>query len=221
MLDGGLNGGWGWWLCVLIYGSGLLIAIWAAPWRRLFTQRLLQHMFFGVTLTLVVLWQMRAGISPGLSIHILGATLVTLIFGWALAVIAMSLAMLVMPLMGHLGWYAFPVRGMLMILIPVLVSYGHHLLVLKILPKNFFVYLLGTVFLGAGLSVAATVFATVLLYELADVYTLQKLTYEYLVFLPLMMLSEAMVNGMLMTGLMAYYPNLIRTFGAKNYIDGH
>jgi uncharacterized membrane protein len=35
------------------------------------------------------------------------------------------------------------------------------------------------------------------------------------------MLSEAMVNGMLMTGLMANYPNLIRTFGAKNYIDGH
>jgi uncharacterized membrane protein len=108
-----------------------------------------------------------------------------------------------------------------MILIPVLVSYGHHLLIRRLLPKNFFVYLLGTVFLGAGLSVAAMVFATILLFAVTDVYPMQKLTYEYLVFLPLMMLSEAMINGMLMTGMMAYYPNLIRTFGAKNYIDGH
>lgn len=221
MLDGGLNGGWGWWLCLLVYGSGLFIAMWAAPWRRLLSQRLLQHMFLGAVVVLIGLWQMRAGISPGLSIHILGATMVTLMFGWTLAVVAMSLALLAMLLMGHMGWYAFPVRGLLMILIPVLVSYGQHLLVRQLLPKNFFVYLLGTVFLGAGLSVAATVFVTVLLYALADVYTLQKLTYEYLMFLPLMMLSEAMVNGMLMTGLMAHYPNLIRTFGAKNYIDGH
>ncbi|WP_260294558.1 energy-coupling factor ABC transporter permease [Sedimenticola hydrogenitrophicus] len=221
MLGVGLNSGWGWWLCLLLYGIGLLLAMWAAPWRKLLSQRLLQHLFLGATVLLIGLWQMRAGISPGLSIHILGATLVALMFGWALAVVAMSLALLAMVLVGHLGWDDFPVRGLLMILIPVLVSYGHHLLIRRLLPKNFFVYLLGTVFLGAGLSVAAMVLATVLLYSLADVYSLQKLTHEYLVFLPLIMLSEAMVNGMLMTGLMANYPNLIRTFGAKNYIDGH
>jgi uncharacterized membrane protein len=221
MLSEGLNSGWEWWLCLLLYGIGLLLAMWAAPWRKLLSQRLLQHLFLGATVLLIGLWQMRAGISPGLSIHILGATLVALMFGWALAVVAMSLALLAMVLVGHLGWEAFPVRGLLMILIPVMVSYGHHLLIRRLLPKNFFVYLLGTVFLGAGLSVAAMVLATVLLYLLTDVYSLQKLTNEYLVFLPLMMLSEAMVNGMLMTGLMANYPNLIRTFGAKNYIDGH
>jgi uncharacterized membrane protein len=221
MLSEGLNSGWEWWLCLLLYGIGLLLAMWAAPWRKLLSQRLLQHLFLGATVLLIGLWQMRAGLSPGLSIHILGATLVALMFGWALAVVAMSLALLAMVLVGHLGWEAFPVRGLLMILIPVMVSYGHHLLIRRLLPKNFFVYLLGTVFLGAGLSVAAMVLATVLLYLLTDVYSLQKLTNEYLVFLPLMMLSEAMVNGMLMTGLMANYPNLIRTFGAKNYIDGH
>jgi uncharacterized membrane protein len=221
MLSEGLNSGWEWWLCLLLYGIGLLLAMWAAPWRKLLSQRLLQHLFLGATVLLIGLWQMRAGLSPGLSIHILGATLVALMFGWALAVVAMSLALLAMVLVGHLGWEAFPVRGLLMILIPVMVSYGHHLLIRRLLPKNFFVYLLGTVFLGAGLSVAAMVLATVLLYLLTDVYSLQKLTNEYMVFLPLMMLSEAMVNGMLMTGLMANYPNLIRTFGAKNYIDGH
>lgn len=221
MLGDGLNSGWGWWLCLLVYGMGLLLALWTAPWRKLLSQRLLQHLFLGATVLLIGLWHMRAGLSPGLSIHVLGATLVALMFGWALAVVSMSLALLAMVLVGHLGWDAFPVRGMLMILIPVLVSYGHHLLIQRLLPKNFFVYLLGTVFLGAGLSVAAMVLATVLLYALTDIYSLQKLMYEYLVFLPLMMLSEAMVNGMLMTGLMANYPNLIRTFGAKNYIDGH
>ncbi|WP_428610680.1 energy-coupling factor ABC transporter permease [Sedimenticola sp.] len=221
MLGDGLNSGWGWWLCLLLYGSGLLLAMWTAPWRKILSQRLLQHLFLGATVLLIGLWQMRAGLSPGLSIHILGATLVTLMFGWALGVVAMSLALLAMVLVGHLGWEAYPVRGLLMILIPVLVSYGHHLLIRRLLPKNFFVYLLGTVFLGAGLSVAAMALATALLYSLANVYSLQQLSYEYLVFLPLMMLSEAMINGMLMTGLMANYPNLIRTFGAKNYIDGH
>lgn len=221
MLGNGLDSGWAWWLCLLLYSGGLLIALGMAPWRRLLPQRLLQHLFLGATVVLIGFWQMRAGISTGLSIHILGATLVTLIFGWALAVVSMSLALLAMVLVGRLEWDAFPVTGLLTIMVPVLVSYGHHLLVRHLLPKNFFVYLLGTVFLGAGLSVAAMVLATILLYSLADVYSLQKLSYEYLVFLPLMMLSEAMVNGILMTGLMAYYPDLIRTFGSKNYIDGH
>ncbi|WP_275100296.1 energy-coupling factor ABC transporter permease [Sedimenticola hydrogenitrophicus] len=121
MLSEGLNSGWEWWLCLLLYGIGLLLAMWAAPWRKLLSQRLLQHLFLGATVLLIGLWQMRAGISPGLSIHILGATLVALMFGWALAVVAMSLALLAMVFVGHLGWDDFPVRGLLMILIPVLV----------------------------------------------------------------------------------------------------
>ncbi len=221
MLNNGLDSGWAWWLCLVLYGSGLLTALWMAPWRKLFSQRLLQHLFLGSTVALIGFWQMRAGLSPGLSIHILGATTMTLMFGWDLAVVAMSLALLGIILFDRQGWASLPVSGFLMILIPVSLSYGQHLLIRKFLPKNFFIYLLGTAFLGSALSMAAMVLATILLYFLADVYPMEKLSYEYLVFLPLIMMSEAMFNGILMTGLMAHFPDLIRTFGSKNYIDGH
>ena len=47
-------------------------------------------------LVLAILWRIKAGILPGLELHILGVTAVTLILGWRLAIFASSLASLLL-----------------------------------------------------------------------------------------------------------------------------
>lgn len=219
MTDDLITGFW-WWFSVLLYGAAMLLALWRAPWRVLLAQRIVQHLFLGATVFLIGLWQMRAGLSPGLGIHFIGATLVTLMLGWELALLSLSMALLAMTVMTQESWQAFTINGLIGCLLPVAVSYGHHLLVKRWLPKHFFIYLLVTVFLGAALTSLLTAVCTVLLLWFNNIYSLERMLGEYLVFLPLVMMSEALLNGVLMAALMLHYPNWIRTFGAKAYIDG-
>ncbi|MCW9053376.1 MAG: energy-coupling factor ABC transporter permease [Motiliproteus sp.] len=140
--------GFWWWFCTLIYGVAMIVALYRSPWKRLFAHRVLQHLFLGLTVLLIGLWQMRAGLSPGLTIHVLGATMAALIFGWELGLLCLSLVLAAMTVVGRESWQAFPINAFVTCMIPVLLSYGHHLLIRRLLPKNFFVYFLATVFLG-------------------------------------------------------------------------
>ena len=43
------------------------------------------HVWFGAIVVLSLLWSMKAGVKPGLTLHFLGATALTLMFGFRLA----------------------------------------------------------------------------------------------------------------------------------------
>ena len=85
-------------ISAIIYLLALGFAFKAAPWRVIRSNRVLQHMLFGATVLLMILWSMRAGISPGLGIHFLGLTVMTLVFGWDLAILAATVALIGMAL---------------------------------------------------------------------------------------------------------------------------
>ena len=80
----------GYWIVItaIVYSVAFLCAVRNAPWRVLLANRVLQHMLFGATVLLTVMWSIRAGISPGLGIHFLGLTVLTLVFGWDLAILS-------------------------------------------------------------------------------------------------------------------------------------
>ena len=42
---------------------------------------------------LLLLWQIKASLSLGVSIHLLGATLMTVLFGWQLAIIGLTVVL--------------------------------------------------------------------------------------------------------------------------------
>jgi uncharacterized membrane protein len=193
--------------------------VFKAPWRVLLNTRALQHLFFGVTVILMLLWSMRAGISPGLSIHFLGLTVLTLILGWDLAILSATLVLLAMTVIGKESWDGFTVNGLCLILLPALVTHWIRLTVERYLPKNFFVYLFGCGFLGAGVVVALSGLCMVMFLWLDGVYPWAKIHHEYINYLPLIMFPEALLNGILLTGVMVFYPDWIRTFDAKVYID--
>ena len=202
-----------------MYVPVLLWALVRAPWWRLRTPEG-QHLVFGAWALTSVLWNIRAGIAPGLSFHLLGASLLTLVFGWEFAFLILSATLVLITSVGHAGWTAFSLNGLLMAAVPVLVAYRIFLVADKYLP-NFFIYVLVCGFLGGGVAMAATLgIATGLVLWPSGAYPLEHLLKNYLAYAPLLMLPEAFINGALAALLVGYKPHWVRTFRDERYLNG-
>ena len=127
---------------------------------------------------LLLLRGIKAGISPGLGFHHLGATLFTLMFGWPLAIFGLATIMLASVLMQHNELIGLGVNGCLSIIIPVFTSYMVLKLSQRYLPDNFFIYIFVVAFFGAGFAVAASRLSSILLLSLVNAYPDTKLIEE-------------------------------------------
>lgn len=209
------------WLVVaaVLYLVAMGLALWRLPWTVLKRERGIQHLLFGAAVVMMALWTLRAGISPGLSIHFVGMTTLTLMFGWDLAIFAGSAALIGLTLIGREDWSAFPLNALCFVVIPALVSIGVLRLVEWRFPKNFFVYLFLCAFLGGGVAAMSGGMSMGTILWLADTYPWSKIYHEYVRYLPLIMFPEGLINGIIMTGMMVFHPDWIRTFDARHYID--
>ena len=70
-------------------------------------------------LVLAVLWRIKAGILPGLELHILGVSAVTLILGWRLAIFASVLASALLILVAQLPISLLPIHLLFTAFIPI------------------------------------------------------------------------------------------------------
>lgn len=218
LTQGLISGGWLWAASLLVL-LALLLALKLAPWRVLAQERRLQHLLFGATVALMLMWTMRAGISPGLGIHFLGITTLTLMFGWDLALLAGTLALLGMTVIGQESWDTVSVNVLCSVVVPALVSTAVLRLVEAKLPHNFFIYLFLCAFFGAGIATAAAGLVMALLLWVDGVYPWSKIYLEYVRYLPLIIFPEGLLNGIIMTAMMVFHPDWIRTFDARRYID--
>lgn len=206
-------------IAAIVYGLVFICALKSAPWKVLSTNRVLQHMLFGATVLLSVMWSMRAGISPGLGIHFLGLTVLTLVFGWDLAVLAASVVLIGMALVGKESWDGLFINGVCSVLLPVATTHLISQFVDRRLDKNFFIFLFVCGFFGAGISTAVAGLATSTVLVLDGVYSLEKVFLEYIRYLPLIMFPEGLLNGIILTGMLVFHPDWVRSFDAKSYID--
>lgn len=212
-----LSAGW-LWLMNLLLLTALLAAVRCADWAQLAVERAFQHSLFAATLLLLLLWQLRAGLSPGLSIHILGMTAVTLMLGWAFAILAGIVALLFTVILGRESWVMFGVTGMITVVVPVLVSYAVVVWERRRGYRVFFAYLFFCGFFGAAVAVAVAGLIMVGLLWLAGVYRWEALVNEYVRYLPLIMLPEAFINGVVVTGLMVFHPQRLMTLEESRYL---
>ena len=209
------------WGCNILFILTVLVAAQRVPWKKLIKQQEIQHVFLGAIVLLLTIWGIKAGISPGLGFHHLGATLFTLMFGWQLAIIgllitlASSLLLLDIP-----DWASLGINGLVSIVIPVFTSYGILKLSHRWLPDNFFIYIFICAFFGAGIAIAVSRLAALTLLLTIDVYPSAKLMEESLQYIPLFMFPEAFVTGMLITIFVVYKPTWISTFDDDRYLKG-
>jgi len=196
----------------VVFAATALLAARRAPWRLL-TDSARLNAFLAMIVALILLWHLQAGVKPGLSLHLLGATVFTLCFGWPLAFIGLSLVLLGVTLNGAAGWQAFAVNALLMAGVGVAVSHAAHRLVDRLLPAHLFVFIFCKGFFTSALALIAVGLASSLVFAVAGTYPGQYLMDEYLPYFFLLGFSEAWLSGMLSTLLAVYRPQLLADSG--------
>lgn len=200
-------------LAVLLLGYAIL----RAPWRRLNNGALL-HVWLGACVGLMLVWSIKAGIKPGLNFHLLGATLLTLMFGPWLALAGLALVLAGVTLAGHAGWGSYAANLLLMAGLPVLFSHALYILIDRKLPNHLFVYIFVDAFAGAAAAIVISGLAASLLLAWCGIYASTYLTENYLPYYILMGWSEAMLTGMAITLMTAFRPGWLATFDDARYL---
>jgi len=206
-----------WLVTAVLFLLILASAARAVDWQALRKDNALQHSLFGTAVVLGFLWQLRAGISPGLSIHIFGMTVITLMLGWALAVFSGLMALMITVITGREPVIMFAANGLVTVMVPALVSHAIMVWERRRNFRNFFAYIFFCGFFGAGLAVAAAGVVMCLILWSGGVYTFDELIHEYIRYLPLIMLPEGFVNGTFVTGLMVFHPDRLTTLDQRRY----
>jgi len=200
-----------------LFFAALVAACWQAPWKRLQDPDQL-NVWLGSVVTLCLVWSMKAGVQPGLNLHLLGATALTLMFGRSLALIGLTLVLLGVSINTGGGWEHIGLTGLVSIVFPVLVTDAVRRAVEKYLPANFFVYIFVATFFGAAITVLATGVLSTLLFWGADIYPLAKLLEEYLPYYLLLGFAEAWLNGAVITLMVLYVPHWVGSFDDRHYL---
>jgi len=208
------------WLANILFVAILLLATKKVAFKSFLKNTPNQHVYFGAMVALFLLWGIKAGVSPGLGFHHLGATLFTLMFGWSLALFGLSIIMFASVFLQHNELVSMGVNGCLSIVIPVMTSCAVLKLSQKYLPANFFIYIFVVAFFGAGIAVAVSRFSSIVLLSLVNAYPETKLIEESLLYTPLFMFPEMFITGMLISVFVVYKPDWVITFDDERYIIG-
>ncbi|WP_100639025.1 energy-coupling factor ABC transporter permease [Marinobacter salexigens] len=208
---------WQWFVALALFLLILVQAARTVRWGKLRTDNALQHSFFGAAVVLGFIWQLRAGIYPGLAIHIFGITAVTLMLGWGLAVFSGLMALVLTVMTGREPITMFAVNGLVTVMVPALVTHGIMLWERHRDFSNFFAYIFFCGFFGAGISVAVAGLLMCLMLWLSGAYEFSELVHDYLRYLPLFMLPEGFVNGVCVTGMMVFHPERLTTLDQRRY----
>lgn len=204
------------WAAWAVWSLLFVRAVLKAPWSRLKDSESL-NLWFGMIVLLTVIWSIKAGIKPGLSLHLLGATLFTLCFGWQLAIIGLSLVLAGITMNGAAGYFAYAANALLLVGVSVGVSHLAWRLVNRYLPKHFFVFIFANGFFGAALTMIAVGVVSTLFMGLSGIYDFGYLTSEYLPYFLLLGFSEAWLSGMLITLFVVYRPGWVFAFNDSFY----
>ena len=212
----------GFWAVVgtLGYILAVFLALRSAAWWRLRNTRDFNVLFTAI-LGVLFIWTMQAGFVSALTLHLLGATLLTLMFGWAFAVLAISIVIISLTVIHNGSWIALPWNALLLGVLPITISYGLFRFTDRYLPNNFFIYIFICAFFGAALSMAGVIIATTGMHYLSGTFSMEYMSYNYFQYGLLIMFPEAFVTGMLMSIFIAYRPHWVSTFDDQRYLQSH
>jgi len=197
---------------------GIALALWRAPWWWL-RQPGSVHVLGGATVILLMLWQLRAGIGGGPWLHLLGATALTLMFSWQLALLAIAVLLAASLLRGHGDLATLGLNFCVMGALPVVLSFRIARVVERRLAPNFFVYVFVSAFLGGALVVACVAAAGALVAIGSGVAAAHVLG-NYLPSSVLIVFPEAFATGACLTLAVVYRPQWVVSFDDRRYLDG-
>lgn len=179
-----------------------------------------QHRLFGAITCVFVLWLFRVSIYDGLVMHFLWLTSLTLILGLRWAVLAATVVLIASTIIGQETWSMIGVNGLLGLLLPIGITYLIYIISFHRISRNPFVYIFICAFFPGAITMAVKMLSMSGYFYFEGLYTWNVIEYNYAQMTLLMMFPEAFFNGMTMTCLIIYKPELVYTFADKFYIDG-
>jgi uncharacterized membrane protein len=198
-------------------GVGLAVALQRAPWRWLAESG--RHRVWCASMAvLVIVWSMKAGITPGLSVRFLLITALTLMHGWELAVVAAAIVLAVLGFAGLAEWTNYGANLLCMAVVPALFTAWLHEQVHARLPQNYFVYFFVTTFLGSALAFNLAGLVRFALMAASGTLATAHVGPEYFAILPFMSFGEAVVNGTIIGMAVVYQPGWVMSFDDRIYL---
>lgn len=207
------------WVGAGVYAGALLWAAWRAPWLEVLSDSRRQHLLFGTVLGVFLLWLVRRDFDSGVSFHFIGMTVVTLLLDWPLALLGGLLAQIGLIAIGRQDLLALGVNGVLLVLLPVLITEGCALLVERAQPRNLFVYIFCCGFFPAALAALCCLMAGLGLLALDGRFAMPPWLDDFIGYLWLVTFPEAFINGTLVTALVVFCPDWLETFNRTRYLQ--
>ncbi len=189
-----------------------------ADWRAIIQVPVRQHLLFASLIFLVVLWLMSVRHIEGLLLHLSGMTAVTLLVGWRFALLVGALATVAYTLLSGQELAAAPLAWLVTVVVPASVS---RLLVYelrRIRFRNLFIYLLGAGFGGGVLSAVGMAGAGLLAVHLCEQPEYVAGALENWPLIALVAFPEGFINGMLLSVIVVWYPDTVKTFDSVKYL---
>jgi len=165
-----------------------------------------------------LLWRLSAGIEPGLSFHIFGSALLTLLFGFPYMLLGGVLGMIANALSGVGTIVDIPASALAVLIIPGGTTFLVWKLSLRLLPPNFFAYVWGCGFFGATLGIAVSATAITTLLWVSGLYPLDYLLDFYFPYALMQTFPEGFITGTVLALLVVYKLELVATFRDEFYL---
>lgn len=204
-------------LSMLLVSVAALLALWNAPLRALAAAPERQHLWFASTLALAVAWNWGPEVMRGVHVHLLLLMVYTAVFGWSLAVLGGLLMGAI--LWAYQGWAieGLPLTLLFQVVVPATLSFGVVRWVLRLRTRNLFFYILGAGFFGA---MGVRIVTALLLGGYLAVFELPlaEALWEHSSVYWLMVYAEGFLNGMLLTSITVFKPDLVKTFDDEKYL---
>ncbi|MDD3576046.1 MAG: energy-coupling factor ABC transporter permease [Halothiobacillus sp.] len=202
-----------WLLFVFLIGLG----VYRSPWRALLHAPQRLNLIAASVAFLAMLWLFSSSALPGLSLHFLGLTVVTLLIGWPLALVSGGVTLLLLSLAGQVAFSGLGWDMLGMVVPPIFVTALINAAAQRLLPANYFIYLFVNSFFSAILGAMAAALASASLMLVFGIYTWDVLTTSYFPLLPIQWVPEAMINTMIILGLTLLRPDWVITFDDQKY----
>lgn len=208
------------WLANLLFFLALTQAIKRAPWRELLGNEIRTHALIALVVLAPFYWHLNAGIRPGFNFHLIGATLFLLMFGWPVALLALTLVMLATWLYTGMDLTSLGINGLMMLALPMLCSEALLRFSQRNLPKNFFVFVLLNGFASAALATLVMIAATTVVLLGLSHYTWPEIQYHYFIPAPILIFAEAFATGAFITAFTVAQPEAVKNFSVADYLTG-
>ncbi|MBL1142951.1 MAG: hypothetical protein HND53_13060 [Proteobacteria bacterium] len=169
---------------------------------------------------IALLWMMRASLDSGLNIHLSGAMLMALMFGWRLGVLGMSLVCVLISLWGNSLTSNLGISFLVYAYFSISFCYLIFMIVEASLPRNVYVYLFISSFFGAAINLIMTCTVSLFVLGWQNILPWSVLFNDYMPFYSLMSFAEAFMTCGLVTILIVYRPEWVYTFRDERYLNG-